>query len=242
MWESPHLVLPLPLAGSSYILLVHRSLRRSRPPTMASKLLNLIALSSLAILACSFGATPVNALSVDSSVHARSLGHHNLVAKKKRAESRRCKPRPASTSTTTTVSTTSKAPTAPSTQPNPPPPPAPAPPPSTGGGGGKVGLAWNNGNQNNLGNFVTKKVGWYVNSLPPPAALKFIFLLGPTPGAFRSLPCLTSLALSLPPCSGAATVEGLPHSRALLNLDTEMLFSVSTSKAIPSHVGSTSLK
>ncbi|CAA7259519.1 unnamed protein product [Cyclocybe aegerita] len=143
---------------------------------MAAKLLNLIALSSLAILASSFGATPVNALSVDMSPNhaARHLGHHNLIAKKKRAESRRCKPRPSSSavaaSTTPAPSTSKPASTK-----------AAAPATTTtkaasnnnnnnnsgnnnsgggssGGGGGKVGLAWPNGDANTLKNFKTAKV------------------------------------------------------------------------------------
>ncbi|KAF5393824.1 hypothetical protein D9757_000190 [Collybiopsis confluens] len=65
---------------------------------MAHKLLNLLALSSLAIMACSFGAQPVNALSATSPHSARdALRGHDSLAKRKRAandKAKRCKARP----------------------------------------------------------------------------------------------------------------------------------------------------
>jgi len=166
--------LPLPLFLASlalaHCLYIHSFVPTliddAHGPTMASKLLNLVALSSLAILACSFSAAPVSALHIaDSSLHARSFNHHNIMAKKKRAETRRCKQRGESSSAAPTPSASaSGSPTAgassPPASPNPPPPAAPPanPPPSTAGGG-KVCLAWNNGNQDKIGNFVTPKVG-----------------------------------------------------------------------------------
>lgn len=59
---------------------------------MASKLLNLVALSSLAILAVSFGPTSANALAMSHS-HVNRHFEHGAIAKKKRDQSKRCKPR-----------------------------------------------------------------------------------------------------------------------------------------------------
>ncbi|KDQ29173.1 hypothetical protein PLEOSDRAFT_1089032 [Pleurotus ostreatus PC15] len=62
---------------------------------MASKILNLLAMSTLAILASSFGPASVTALSVDSHHLVRQVPHaHGAVAKRKRSVNRRCKPRP----------------------------------------------------------------------------------------------------------------------------------------------------
>ncbi|KAG6880286.1 hypothetical protein C0992_000063 [Termitomyces sp. T32_za158] len=129
-----------------------------------SKFLNLLALSSIAILAFSNGAAPVAALSVDSHyLHARSPAAHAVLAKKKRsANSKRCKPRPPPSAAssvakpTTTPATTKAAETTKAPAPQAPavqaPAPittkaaasAPSPPPSSGnnGGSGKVGIAW----------------------------------------------------------------------------------------------------
>ncbi|KAI0771863.1 glycosyl hydrolase catalytic core-domain-containing protein [Trametes elegans] len=77
---------------------------------MASKLLNLVALSSLAIMACSFGATPTTALSLGHGQHmAARHATHNPIARK-RDQSKRCKPRPSSSSAAPAPSTTSQAP------------------------------------------------------------------------------------------------------------------------------------
>jgi hypothetical protein len=145
-----------------------------------TKLLNLIALSSIAILACSYGATPVNALTVDH--HARSAGHaHLAIAMKKRGK--RCRPRPTSSvvkppATPTPVPTspdaTSQAPAPTPTKggSNPPPPPPP-PPPSNGRG--KVGLGWPQDDDRALANFVkgSSVVGMYAwNPWLPSAADK----------------------------------------------------------------------
>jgi hypothetical protein len=131
---------------------------------MASKLLNLLALSSIAIMACSFGATPTTALSVDTHNVVRHLPRsHDAIARRKRASGKRCKQRPSS--------------------------PAPPPPehknkqdthkqdthkgtsdkPSSGGGavstgghysGGKRGLAWPNGDDPALSKYKTDKISW----------------------------------------------------------------------------------
>jgi hypothetical protein len=132
---------------------------------MAAKLLNLVALSSLVILACSFGSTPANALSIESSVnHARHLGHHQLLAKKKRSSSGRCTPRPSSSAVSSSTLAASPTPHSSSQKPaatTSKAAPSPTPTPSSGSGqagGGKVGLGWALGDDPSLKNFVTSKV------------------------------------------------------------------------------------
>lgn len=63
---------------------------------MSSKFINLLAVSTLAILACSFGATPVNALSGESHNFVRHVArsHDHFVKKRKRGDKGRCKVRP----------------------------------------------------------------------------------------------------------------------------------------------------
>jgi hypothetical protein len=137
----------------------------------AIKLLNLLAISSLAIFACSFRATPVNALSSGSHNVARHAfrGHDSIAKRKRGGSSKRCKPRP------TTTSAPAKT------------PPAKTPPAqntghndavssssggSSGGGsgssggsgfghsgGGKVGVSWANGNDPSLSQYKSGKVG-----------------------------------------------------------------------------------
>ncbi|PPQ74906.1 hypothetical protein CVT26_011401 [Gymnopilus dilepis] len=134
---------------------------------MAARLLNLIALSSFLILASNFGPSPVTALSIDSSAHqVRHLGHHQLIAKKKRSNTGRCKPRPSSssvvhhsTSSVAVVHTTPHPTTSKAAAPKPTPAPSNNAPANTGhGGNGKVGIAWAMGDDPSLKNFVTSKV------------------------------------------------------------------------------------
>jgi hypothetical protein len=145
---------------------------------MAAKILNLVAISSLAILACSFGATPANALSIDTTPNfARHFPHHGA-ALKKRATSRRCKPRSSSlagSSTKVSAAPSSTKAVVPTTTPKadpkptsakPTPTPSPPPPSNTGGGGGKAGLGWANGDDSSLKNFVSSKVR-YIYSWSP---------------------------------------------------------------------------
>lgn len=142
---------------------------RSGSP-MAAKILNLVAISSLAILACSFGATPANALSIDTTPNfARHFPHHGA-ALKKRATSRRCKPRSSSlagSSTKVSATPSSTKAVVPTTTPKADPKPTstkpkatptPAPVSNSGGGGGKAGLGWANGDDSSLKNFVSSKV------------------------------------------------------------------------------------
>jgi len=128
---------------------------------MPVNILKFVSLLSLAILTCSFTASPANALSLDISPNdAHHLGHHG-VAKKKRADSNQARPAscsvaasaakqilpssaPAATKPTTTTTKPVSTPLATS-------------PPSCGGKG-KVGLGWANGDDGALKNFITPKV------------------------------------------------------------------------------------
>jgi hypothetical protein len=149
-----------------------------------AKLLNLFALASLAILACSYGPGPVAALSRHANAFPNHVprGHAVMAKKKRAATSKRCKPRPSSSSIAATVVQTSAATTqAVKTS---------AKPSSTSssaaavvttkastsnsnaatssssssssgsssGGSGKVGLAWNNADESSIKNFVNGQV------------------------------------------------------------------------------------
>ncbi|KDQ64748.1 glycoside hydrolase family 128 protein [Jaapia argillacea MUCL 33604] len=135
---------------------------------MAAKLINLLAISSLAILACSFGATSANALVTDHNLLARhpAAGHAGLAQRKRQSSStKRCKPRPTTSSaaaaavtpttttdTTTHTTTSSKQAAASST-------PASSQPQAgsgaSSGGGSKIGIAWALGDDPSLANFKT---------------------------------------------------------------------------------------
>jgi hypothetical protein len=111
-----------------------------------AKLLNLLAISCLAVIA-SFGPAPVSALSVDSAQVARR-DHHVIAAQKRDNSTKRCKPRSA-----TPAPTSSK-------QPDPKPSSSkavakPTPTSSGGGGsgGGKVGIAFSGGDETDIVQF-----------------------------------------------------------------------------------------
>jgi len=142
--------------------------------------INLLAIFSLAVLACSFGASPVTALATDYHQVRDIIPYgHGAIARRKRAVSnnfKRCKHRPSSTPHNPNkghkpASTTHK-PTSTST------------PPSGGSsgpaGGGKVGLAWPNGPSQNIKPFVNKHVGYYYtwspNNIPQADELGVMFL------------------------------------------------------------------
>lgn len=139
-----------------------------------TKLLNLLAISCLAIIA-SLGPAPVSALSVDTTHHARHNLHHAVAAKKKRAtSSKRCKARSTAPASTHAAEATTKAP-APAPKPTTSKAAAPAPKPSpqssgggssNSGGGGKVGIAWPLGNDPSIKNFKTGKVDKYYTWSP----------------------------------------------------------------------------
>lgn len=143
-----------------------------------TKLLNLLAISCLAIIA-SYGSTPVAALSLDGPRHnARHNAHADLAKKRRATSSKRCKPRTTSiTSTKAATSSayqpaeTTKAPSSnsgSSNPPAPPPPPAPKPPASSGGSnnGAKAGIAWPLGNDKSIQSFKTPKVDTYYTWSP----------------------------------------------------------------------------
>lgn len=144
-----------------------------------TKFLSLFSLSALAALVAMSG-TPATALVAENHV-ARHAGHHAAVAHKKRATAT-CKPRipTAVSSSSTTPSSTYVAPTTAAPQASSSSKKhssSAAPPASTGssssggsssgssssggsggsGGSGKVGIAWANGDDDSLKNFVTSK-------------------------------------------------------------------------------------
>lgn len=135
-----------------------------------TKFLNLLAISSLAILACSFGSAPVNALSVEGDhFAARHARGHNAIAKRnmRKRETKRCKARtssseaPAATSSPdivaaitsyfespTTTSSTAVATTATSSGSG-----SSGSTGNSGNTGGKTGTAWPNGDANPINLF-----------------------------------------------------------------------------------------
>ncbi|KAH8113377.1 glycosyl hydrolase catalytic core-domain-containing protein [Phellopilus nigrolimitatus] len=141
------------------------------------KLINLFALSSLAVLVCTLGASPVSALSNGHHMAKVKRAHgHDVVAKHKRdnTSSQRCKARsstdaqsstdaPSSTwsssssawTPTSTWSSSSSSWTPSSSSSS---APAASSSSSSSNGNKKVGLAWANGNTNTLSNFVTNNV------------------------------------------------------------------------------------
>ncbi|KAG6832965.1 hypothetical protein H0H92_004849 [Tricholoma furcatifolium] len=138
-----------------------------------AKLLNLFALSSIAILAFSYGATPVNALSIDShNLAARSSSHAVLAKKKRSTNSKRCKARPAPSSSSSSSSvakptSTSSKPAATSSTKKTSTAAAAATQAasssssgssSTPGGPGKVGIGWPQDDNTALAYFKTDKV------------------------------------------------------------------------------------
>lgn len=145
----------------------------------AIKLLNLIAITTLALVASSFN-TPVGAIATGHQHFARHSAHEGIahVKRAKRGEnSRRCKTRSASATPTPTSSsveivlstsiaietpkTTKQATTTKAADPV----PTVTSIPSTGGsssGGGKLGIAYNNANAASLGNLLSDHTGWYV--------------------------------------------------------------------------------
>ncbi|KAI0320249.1 glycosyl hydrolase catalytic core-domain-containing protein [Amylostereum chailletii] len=158
------------------------------------RLVNLLALSSLAILACSFNAVPVSAVAADNHHHvARNFGHgHHEVAKRKRDVSKRCKTKsktsssaaPAATTHSAAVAvavTASSADAAASPAPTKKASSTPKAATSTkasakavattaastsSNGSGKVGLCWSNGEASSIPNFITPSVKFIYNWKP----------------------------------------------------------------------------
>jgi hypothetical protein len=158
----------------------------------ASKLLYILAISTLAILSCSFGFTPVNALVTGKQHLARSPHGHDAIAKRKRSTvQRRCQSQPppsaaaaaaASPSATTAATTTPTDPTTTTTA-----QPAATSPPASGGGappaagGGKVGLAWPNGDDPSLQYYITDQVQYLYTWSPdiPQEAINYGLTVAP---------------------------------------------------------------
>lgn len=144
----------------------------------AIKLLNLIAITTLALVASSFN-TPVGAIATGHQHFARHSAHEGIahVKRAKRGEnSRRCKTRAASATPTLTSSsveivlstsiaietpkTTKQATTTKAADPV----PTVTSVPSTSGGGGKLGIGYNNANAASLGNLLSDHTGWYATA------------------------------------------------------------------------------
>lgn len=128
-----------------------------------SKLLNLLAISCLAIIA-SFGPVPVSALSVESVHHARR-DHHVLAAKKRGNSSKRCKPRSTAPAPSPAPTTSEKSAPKPSSS------KAVALPSPTSGGGGdsgarKVGIAFTGGDETAITQFWSWKTLFYYTWSP----------------------------------------------------------------------------
>lgn len=132
-----------------------------------SKLVNLLLISSLALLA-NLGPNTVHALSIDSPhVRLARHAHHDAIALHKRDNvTKRCKSRPAGASPAP-ASSPSPAPQhaaspspAPASAPAPAPSPAPSPAPASSGstGGGKIGIAFPLSDPGPLKYFKTNKV------------------------------------------------------------------------------------
>ena len=154
----------------------------------ALKFLNLLTISTLAILACSFTASPVNALAGSGHHNVGRLpirGHDSIAKRKRDTSSKRCKPRSVSSaeasttvpapettslaavtttkaaaSTTKAAATTTAKPHTTSSASHAVATTSAASSSSSSGsnGSGKGGLAWPNGNQSYLKNFKTSKV------------------------------------------------------------------------------------
>ncbi|KAI0663045.1 glycosyl hydrolase catalytic core-domain-containing protein [Cubamyces menziesii] len=148
---------------------------------MASKLLNLVALSSLAIMACTFGAAPTTALSTGHiHNHLNRQLSHAPIAKKRRDQTKRCKARPSTASSspsstphaqaqavTSTPAKQTSAATHASTTTHSSAPPASTTKASSGSSpdlgsfgqpGSKICAAWGDGNDPSLANFKTPHV------------------------------------------------------------------------------------
>ncbi|KAF8665819.1 hypothetical protein AX16_000262 [Volvariella volvacea WC 439] len=110
----------------------------------AFKILNLLAVSSLALIVCSFSAVPVTALSAENGHAVRHFRPHEVMLKKKRdPQSRRCRPRPSSSAEVPTAQPTPEVP-----PPQPTPPPESNPPDNNNNNGGGSD---NGGDNNNTG-------------------------------------------------------------------------------------------
>ncbi|GJE84661.1 glycoside hydrolase family 128 protein [Phanerochaete sordida] len=162
---------------------------------MASKLINLLALTTLAVLATTFTATPVAALEVTGHQNVNRQVHHDVIARRSRfnnkkrqdASTKRCKPRPstslsssaAPTSTpVTSVAAASFAAASPSASTSESHSSSAShtsssaaaasstPASTTSDGSGKLGLAWPNGPTTDLQFYATNAAGWVYSWSP----------------------------------------------------------------------------
>ena len=158
-----------------YTPLFSHLLHFSVPANMAvGKLVNFFALSSLAVLVCNLGVTPVTALSAHGAhMHRRDLTH-GAVAKRsrgKRDNSKRCKTRsstavesstaaaaPSSTDTPAATTTQAQASTSVSVSTSTSAAPAASSSSISSGSGGKIGIAWGGGTTSQLDGLLTSNV------------------------------------------------------------------------------------
>jgi hypothetical protein len=71
------------------------------------KLINLLALLSVAFIGLSLGPTPVSAVSAGHAQHARRVDHHVVAKKRRGASNKRCKQRPSSSLSSSVATATS---------------------------------------------------------------------------------------------------------------------------------------
>jgi len=120
-----------------------------------TKLANIFALSTLAVLLCSFAPSQTLALTVRADHLARQLPNHHGIARKKRSKrDGTCKPRsstspPASTPAYQPTSTPQSSPS-PNNSPSPSSTQSPSTVPTSTPGSGKLGIAWALGNDQRL--------------------------------------------------------------------------------------------
>ncbi|THH17619.1 hypothetical protein EW146_g3219 [Bondarzewia mesenterica] len=139
----------------------------------AFNFLNLLTISTLAIFASSFSATPVNAIASPDHHHlGRSLarGHDSIAKRKRDTSSKRCKTRSSTLApapSTTAVASSIKVVTTPTAQPKATSSSSSSTAVATTSasssgstGSGKGGLAWPNGDEPSLKNFKTSKVNF----------------------------------------------------------------------------------
>jgi hypothetical protein len=128
----------------------------------AIKLLNIFALSTLAVLLCSFAPSQTLALSVRSNHMARNLPNHHGISKKKRGN-KRCRPRssnlPVSSTSGPKPTNTPKDddPKPTSSSSSPPDPVETKPPTNTPSGPGKLAIAWAMGNDKRFALIIAAK-------------------------------------------------------------------------------------
>lgn len=143
---------------------------------MPAKYLNFLTLSAIVLLACFLAPTPVNALSVDTNLHARHARIGQSVAK--RGTNQRCKARSSSASGVVPASSTTPPAYSPTPTTTTPQTPA-ATPAASSGGGGKGCLAfsfWDNTVPTILANFKTSHVSWYAQLYIACSYTNYLFL------------------------------------------------------------------